>query len=121
MSLVFAWTLTHETGSREDWEAGRPWPPRNWPPVPDVRNEPEEVTMTAQYGEEDPPETTVLTTFRRSRAARTCGTCLGEIRPGEQYARHFLPANADHGRYLIVIEHASACICYAVLGQDKPS
>jgi hypothetical protein len=33
MSLVFAYTLTYEGGSGEDWEAGRPWPPRNWPPA----------------------------------------------------------------------------------------
>lgn len=48
MSLVFAYADTHEYGSQEDWEAGRPWPPRNnWPPVPDVRNETEEAAVEA--------------------------------------------------------------------------
>lgn len=51
MSLVFAHTLTHEQGSQEDWEAGRPWPPADWPPgdVPDVRNEPRYPARESQY------------------------------------------------------------------------
>lgn len=69
-------------------------------------------------GYDDMSPAVVLTTFRRSRIARTCATCQGEIRPGEQYARHFLPADADHAGHLVITEHASAGICYVIMNQE---
>ena len=60
----------------------------------------------------------VLTTFRASRIERTCGTCGGAIRPGEQYARHFLPPDTGHDTSATIAEHVSAGICYTIMNQD---
>lgn len=78
--------------------------------------------MGRYYGEDDGYDdmspAVVLTTFRRSRKPRTCATCGGGIRAGEQYARHFLPPDADHPESMVIIEHVSAAICYVVMNQE---
>lgn len=75
---------------------------------------------TNRYGDEieDVSSAVVLTTVRISRKTRTCATCLSEIRPGEQYARHFLPPDAEHAAAMTITEHVSAGICYAVMCQE---
>jgi hypothetical protein len=69
-------------------------------------------------GYDDIEAAVVLTTVRVSRKIRTCATCLGTIHPGEQYVRHFLPPDGDHEKAMTITEHASAGICYTVLGQE---
>lgn len=69
--------------------------------------------------EQDADDATVLTTFRVSRIERTCGTCHGVIRAGEQYARHFFPPESKNGRSLTVAEHASAYTCWTIMNGDS--
>ena len=58
------------------------------------------------YGDEDIERPVMLTTVRTSRSHRTCATCGGDIRPGQQYARIFFPPG-DHGPATFAA-HASA-------------
>lgn len=70
--------------------------------------------------EEDAAPVTVLTTVRVSRKARTCSVCLGEIKPGERYARRFLPPDAEHEKAMTVAEHENAGACWFFLGGTAP-
>jgi hypothetical protein len=68
--------------------------------------------------ERDGENAVVLTTWRTARAERTCGTCGGVIKAGEQYARHFFPPETDGGTSLTVTEHASSYTCWTVMNQE---